>query len=137
LIRLRGHHLICLHFFSGEGFQTEFIENLREIIKNAEAGEEVCACSGPDDICNRCPYLKAELCLYKKEADEEIRKMDQAAQELLHINTREEINWLDLTEKITGIFSAWSGQYCIGCDWKRVCEKNREFSRLMRARSRR
>jgi uncharacterized protein len=136
LIRLRGHHLICLQFFSGEGFQPEFIENLREIIKKAEAGEEVCACPGPDDICSRCPYLKAETCLYNKDADEEISKMDQAAQELLNTNAGEEIKWRDLKEKIPGIFAVWSGHYCSGCDWKRVCEKDREFSRLMKGESR-
>jgi uncharacterized protein len=136
LIRLRGHHLICLHFFSGEGFQPEFIKNLRETIKKAEAGEAVCACPGPDDICNRCPYLKAELCLYNKEADEEIRTMDKAAQEFLNTKSGEEITWQELKEKIPGIFPSWSGQYCCGCDWKRVCDKNREFSLLMKEKSR-
>lgn len=136
MIRLRGHHLICLHFFSGEGFQPEFIKNLSGIIKKAAAGEEVSACPGPDDICNRCPYLKAETCLYSQKADKEIREMDKAAQELLNTKSGEAIKWRDLKEKIPGIFPAWSGQYCCGCDWKRVCEKNREFSRLMKGKSR-
>ena len=136
MISLRGHHLICLHFFSGEGFPPEFIENLREIIKKAEAGEGVSACTGPDDICNRCPHLKAETCLYNKDADEEIGKMDLAAYALLNTKAGEEIKWPDLKEKVPGIFAVWSGQFCNVCDWKPVCEKNREFFRLMKGENR-
>jgi len=136
LIRLRGHHLICLHFFSGEGFAPEFIENLSEIIKKAEAGQTVSVCSGPDDVCNKCSYLDAAVCLYTQDADAETSKMDRAALELLNTKAGEEIKWPDMKEKIPGIFAVWPEQYCTGCDWKRVCEKNREFSRLMQGKRR-
>lgn len=29
---LRGHHLICLHFFKGEGYDAAFVENLARVI---------------------------------------------------------------------------------------------------------
>lgn len=130
MIRLRGHHLICLHFFSGEGFQPGFIKNLKEIRKRAESGEEVSPCPGPDDICACCPHLKAEACIYRKDADDEIRSMDRAAHELMHTKSGGAITWQDLKKKIPEIFSLWSAQYCSGCDWKGVCEKDRWFSRL-------
>jgi uncharacterized protein len=134
LIRLRGHHLICLHFFSGESFPPEFAENLRAIVQNAEAGKTVNVCMGPDDICIRCPYLQDETCLYNKDADEEVRNMDRTAQALLNAEAGEEIHWQDMKEKVPGVFAVWSELYCNGCDWKQICEENREFSRLIRER---
>lgn len=136
MIRLRGHHLICLQFFSGEGFPPEFVANLGEIIKKAEAGKAVRVCTDCDDICTRCPYLQDERCLYNKDADEEIRNMDRTALALLNAEAGEAMQWREMKEKVQGIFSVWSGQYCNGCDWKQVCEKNREFSDLMKAKSR-
>jgi len=136
LIRLRGHHLICLHFFSGEGFTPEYIATLSEIIKKAEAGQTVSVCSGPDDVCNKCSYLDAATCLYTQDADAETRAMDQVALKLLNTKTGEETKWRDMKEKVPGIFAVWSGQYCNGCDWKPVCEKDREFSLLMKGENR-
>ncbi len=135
MIRLRGHHLVCLHFFSGEGFAPEFIGNLREIIQRAEAGEEVSACTGPDDICNRCAFLKADRCRYTTDADDEISEMDLAAYELLNAKAGQKTTWTDLKAKIPGMFAQWSKHCCSVCDWKQVCAKNREFSRLMQVKS--
>lgn len=38
MIRLRGHHLICLHFYRGEGYSREFVENLEDIVRRAKGG---------------------------------------------------------------------------------------------------
>ncbi|HDL01563.1 MAG TPA: DUF1284 domain-containing protein, partial [candidate division Zixibacteria bacterium] len=31
MVRLRAHHLICLHFYRGEGYSEGFIENLETV----------------------------------------------------------------------------------------------------------
>ena len=61
-IKLRGHHLICLPFFTGDGYNPEFIRNLKEILIRAQSGEEVEVCSGVDDVCTMCPFLKERRC---------------------------------------------------------------------------
>jgi hypothetical protein len=75
MLILRGHHLICLHFFSGEGYDAQFIENLRDVLKRAES-EEIEIVSGNDDVCAKCLYLKDHKCAYDENADKEIREMD-------------------------------------------------------------
>ena len=57
-MKLRGHHLVCLHFFTGEGYTKEFIDNLNRILKKAEAGEEIEVINSADDVCIKCPYFK-------------------------------------------------------------------------------
>ena len=124
-IKLRGHHLICLHFFSGEGYSSEFVVNLRGILERAEAGEEIDVYSGADDICRRCPHLKRGKCLYDKDRDAEIKEMDRRAMKLLRLKIRGRVKWSDIKEKIPEILDEWSREYCEECDWRKVCEQKR------------
>jgi len=84
MLTLRGHHLICLYFFSGKGYDAPFIENLRDVLKRAE-DEEIEIISTADNICTKCPYLKDYKCIYDNNAYEEIREMDETALKLLNL----------------------------------------------------
>lgn len=103
MLNLRGHHLICLHFFSGEGYDTSFIKNLRDVLKRAE-DEEIEIISTADNICTKCPYLKDYKCIYAEKADEEIREMDETALKLLNLRVGQKIKWQDLKNLIIDIF---------------------------------
>ena len=129
-IKLRGHHLICLHFFHGEGYAPEFIANLRELIDRAIAGGEIAVQSGADDVCGMCPYLRNEICSFDKGADAEIREMDKTALALLQIEPGSRVQWADMKERIPGIFSRWSRTYCEMCDWRNACERDASFRGL-------
>jgi hypothetical protein len=123
LIKLRGHHLICLHFFRGEGYSPEFIERLTKILERAEAGEEIVVSPIADEVCRICPYLKGVKCIYNKGADTEIREMDKTALKLLGLRNRDKVQWLNIREMLPDIFPEWAGKYCVKCDWRWVCEK--------------
>jgi len=47
--KLRGHHLICLNFFRGEGYSEDFIKNIYSVMKK----EKVEIVKGADDVCAR------------------------------------------------------------------------------------
>lgn len=126
MVRLRGHHLVCLHFFLGKGYNPEFIENLKEILKRAEAGEEIEILAGADDVCKECPYLEGRICLYDETSEDEIREMDRTAIKLLGLENKGKVNWTDIKKKIPGVFGKWARRYCEECDWRWVCEKNAE-----------
>jgi len=122
-IKLRGHHLICLHFFTGEGYNFEFVANLRMVLGRAKSGEEIEICTGADDICRKCPHLKGERCFYDKNSDNEIRKMDRRAIKLLRLSAHGKIKWLEITSKIPEIIGEWADKYCETCGWRKACEK--------------
>jgi hypothetical protein len=130
LLKLRGHHLICLHFFKGEGYNPEFVINLKEILRRAEAGEEIGVCHGADDVCKMCPYLKGNICFYAKDAEAGIREMDKRAIELLGLKDREKVKWIDIKSKIPEIFREWAREYCKVCNWRKVCERGPEYRRV-------
>jgi hypothetical protein len=127
---LRGHHLICLHFFNGEGYDDAFIKNLEDTLRLAE-DEDVEIAPAADDVCAACYHLKEGRCMQSDNADEAIRKMDAKALLLLGLSISGRVNWKVLQDRVPGIFSEWYSLYCVDCDWRDVCEKNAFFRKLM------
>jgi len=130
MLTLRGHHLICLHFFRGEGYAPEFITHLGLILKKAEAGEPIDVFSGADDVCTVCPYLKGGICFYNEEAERDIRQMDIKALKLLELTAGAIVQWPDIRKKIPSLYRRWSEEFCLSCNWRQACEKNASFRQL-------
>ena len=126
---LRGHHLICLHFFNGEGYNPEFVENLKDVLKKTEY-EDIGISPGVDDICNKCPHMKHDRCQYDEHADEEIKEMDKKALDLLKASKGTGVDWQEIKERIPEIFRSWYESYCNTCGWKWACEKHESYRQL-------
>ncbi|HIC90588.1 MAG TPA: DUF1284 domain-containing protein [Syntrophaceae bacterium] len=130
-MKFRGHHLICLQFFRGEGYSENFVAHLHNLLKRVEEELEIEVTGAADDVCMICPYLKNGICCYKEGADEKIRDMDLKALELLKIREGIQVGWKDIREKLPEISGDWARLYCGDCDWKEACEKNPLWSQLM------
>jgi len=126
---LRGHHLICLHFFHGEGYDKTFIRNLKKTMDLAER-EPVTVSSGADDVCRHCVHLKKGRCESSCNADKTIEKMDIKALALIGNSVGDTVTWAELRDGIKRIFPEWYFQYCTECEWKKVCEHN-EYYRIL------
>lgn len=127
--KLRGHHLICLHFFQGEGYDAGFVENLDSVLKKTAAAP-IRIVRGADDVCGRCPHCANERCIYNEHADEETREMDKKALDLLNFDQNAEIGWGKIKEKLPAVFASWYRSYCTSCGWRKACEKDEAFRRL-------
>jgi hypothetical protein len=121
--QLRGHHLVCLHFFEGEGYNEQFVENLKRVVSSSRDGG-VDVRSGADDVCALCPYLDHSRCRYDEDAEEGIGEMDRVALSLLAVSPGATVSWKELGEKLPDIFPAWHRAFCTSCSWKRACEGN-------------
>jgi hypothetical protein len=126
---LRGHHLICLHFFNGEGYDEAFIKNLRHTLGLAEK-KMITVSSGADNVCAGCLHLKQNKCQYDENAEESIQQMDAKALALLGLSHNDQIEWDTLKNRIPEIFSEWCSLYCKKCGWRGVCEKNAFYWKL-------
>jgi len=131
MITLRGHHLICLHFFNGEGYNETFVRNLNDVLQRTEH-EEIEILNGADEVCRACPHLKGNKCQYAKDADGEVREMDEVAQELLEVRSNQKVRWQEIRERLVRIFPEWFETYCTGCDWKEVCKKSDFYRQLIK-----
>ena len=119
-MRFRGHHLICLHFYHGEGYDQGFINNLSNLVGRAKSGETVEVVSGPDDVCRCCLYLQGKRCNHREDSEQEIRKMDEKALNYLGIKIGQQIKWRYLENKVYSA-GGWMQEFCFGCDWAEVC----------------
>ncbi|MCS7121886.1 MAG: DUF1284 domain-containing protein [Archaeoglobaceae archaeon] len=117
MVKLRGHHLVCLNFFEGKGYDDRFVENLNRILKKLESGETIEIVDGIDDVCNACPYNKG-FCSYKENFEEKIREMDYEALKLLKVEKT--VKWPEIKYKVKLIMKDWK-KYCDDCDWKEIC----------------
>jgi len=129
MARLRGHHLICLHFFHGEGYDAGFVDNLRSVMEKARA-EEIRMCAGPDDVCAGCPHLREEACRYNEGAEEAVAEMDVTALRLLGMSAGEGADWGKIRKDLAPLFCEWYEVYCARCTWRRACEKDEFFRSL-------
>ncbi|NHM25886.1 DUF1284 domain-containing protein [Desulfofundulus sp. TPOSR] len=126
MIRLRGHHLICLHFYRGEGYNREFVENLENVMRRATEGEEVEIVQGADDICRACPTLQGEKCVAKPGVDAEIREMDAEAAAYLGVEVGSKVLWHEIKAKVMETPKEWLAAFCEGCDWGEVCAEKKK-----------
>lgn len=125
LISLRGHHLICLHFFTGEGYSSEFVENLYAILERTK-NENIIITYGADNVCKRCPSLIDGVCKDEKE----ISEMDKTALELLKLEIKETVSWNEIRRNLPKIFNFWYRLYCIPCIYLGVCSNTYLFKSL-------
>jgi len=113
--KLRGHHLICLNFFRGEGYSEDFIKNIHSVVRK----EKVEVIEGADEVCARCPYLKDNRC--SNYTEEIIVFQDKEALELLEVKPGAIVDRKIIAAKIPGIIERWKVQFCMECEYRRVC----------------
>ena len=126
---LRGHHLICLQFFEGQGYSAEFVGNLNRVLKSAEVSE-IDIRRSADDVCERCPYLSNTGCGYSEDSEEAITELDEMALALLDISAEERVQWSEVKERTSRAFPLWYEVFCSGCSWKAACEENPKYRQL-------
>jgi len=123
MIKFRGHHLICLQFYRGEGYNEEFIVNLRDLITRANASESIIVTQGADDVCKACPYLKENTCKHKPDSEEQIKNLDNRALDLLGLYLNQIVLWHDIRSQVDLATKEWFSSFCADCDWKNLCNE--------------
>lgn len=130
MVKLRGHHLICLHFFKGEGYSEGFVKNLCEVVERAENGK-VEIVTGGDDVCAACPSFKNNRCMHNGDNEEEMRQLDALAL-LLFDPKQRHLEWAGIRKLLPSIIGEWQDNACNQCEWLRVCETTQLWSKLAR-----
>jgi len=125
-VRLRGHHLICLQFFRGEGYSPEFVDNLACVVANATT-QPALIVGTADDVCVACPELGPDKRCASQSAggEDEIVRVDRLALDVLDTAIGERISLAEARERLEsdaiGV-GTWRASACDGCAWESVCE---------------
>ncbi len=126
--RLRGHHLICLHFYKGKGYSSEFVENLNHLMREIVSDGAIVV-SGADDVCSACPHLKGDVCKLSESSDAEVTGMDELALSLLNVEVGHGVNWTAIRDRLHQFIHQWHDRCCSSCQWFGLCEVKTQIER--------
>jgi hypothetical protein len=123
-VHLRGHHLICLQFYRGEGYSAAFVDNLGRVVARV-AEEPALIVEGADDVCAACPGLAADgSCLDPNAGEIEVRRIDRLAWEVLGVKPGDRLSLAQARELLLEdaiSLGRWRFDTCAGCTWEDVC----------------
>ena len=120
-IRIRGHTLLCLQGFRGEGYSPGFVENMAAIhrqLTNNPTGP-VLVVDAPDAICSSCPNLKDGGChLHGPGSEEGMIAQDRDVMHRLGIDRGEELPWQEIVHRIAqAVRGEMLPEICGKCPW--------------------
>ncbi|MUZ71124.1 DUF1284 domain-containing protein [Agrobacterium vitis] len=124
-VRLRGHHLLCMLTFVGEGYTADFVANYRRVAARLTEGETIEIVDGPDDLCQPLTHSQTAHC-FRDSVLERDRKAKDAVAELLSrpVATGTIITPdAPLLARLRAAFAKGSVRSaCHDCEWSSLCD---------------
>jgi hypothetical protein len=120
-VRLRGHTLLCMQGFRGEGYNPQFVKNMaaihRTLTDHPESWVEVLA--SPDTVCAPCPHQYPPGCVLNGAgSEEEMNDQDQVVLQRLGLKVGRHIRWQDILERIrSSVCGDDLSSICGNCRW--------------------
>jgi uncharacterized protein len=125
VIRLRGHHLLCLQTYKGLGYSPRFIAGMDAVAARLNAGEPVKIVDGPDDICAGWADDPANHCREPDAAVRDARAL-AAFSSLLARPMAVGASLPEAARRIAEARTAFAAgtirQGCAGCPWMQTCD---------------
>ena len=125
-IQLRGHHLICLQFYRGQGYSDDFVANLDRVLATVVESPALVV-SAPDDVCFACPGLGTDgTCQHPDTGEAEALRIDALALQLLDVAIGERLSLTEARSRLAGDSEArdrWQAESCQGCSWCSACDE--------------
>jgi hypothetical protein len=120
MLRLRGHHILCLHGYRGLGYSPEFVANMwvvRDRLRDSP-NLRVKVLDSPDDICAACPHLADGRCRRKDdESEPRVREKDRSILQRLSLAPGDVLPAGKLFDLAAGTFSDGLDEVCSTCRW--------------------
>lgn len=122
---IRPHHINCLFFFKGLGYNYDFTSNMNNI-KNTlikDSNIKIKLVSHCDIICNHCPSKSSDICLFH----DKVTLLDYNTLNEYHLNINTEYDFSYIIENIYKKYDYKKFfNICNTCEWfkKGVCSIN-------------
>lgn len=104
-IRLRGHTLLCLQGFRGEGYSPGFVANMaaihQSLCNQPEATVQVVA--SPDAVCSACPHQQesAGCTLNGEPSEADMIHQDRVVLGRLGLKAGDHLSWQEILARIS------------------------------------
>lgn len=120
-ITIRGHTLLCLQGFRGEGYNIAFVDRLTEIHGDLRSNPDrlVKIIQIPDTLCEACPNLYIDRCqLNGPNSEKEMKVQDTNVMTRLGIESEDTIPWKEILNRIGNkIEGSVLSDICGNCRW--------------------
>lgn len=118
--RIRPHHGMCILFFEGKGYSSNFVAHMEKIIAFLKTNPLIILTKETDEICKACPHNQKGVCeVFDKSSyyDEQV---------LLHcgLSAGTVTDWYTFQELvIRSIIKAEKRSLiCSDCQWNSICQ---------------
>ncbi len=115
VVRLRGHHLICMLGFRGMGYSERFTQNMNEVYERLRRspGTSVEIVEGADDLCAKFPCNQEYHCDKRS-----VHEHDERITQHLGIQTGERLTWSELLQLVRDrVQPEHIPVWCASCRW--------------------
>ena len=117
--RVRAHHGMCLTYFRGAGYSSDFTKNMWTMKGLLEADPPVQLLAGTDDICAACPNNRDGIC----EDQEKVLEYDRQVLDRCGLTPGMVMPFREfqalVAEKI--LLPGKREEICGNCEWTGLC----------------
>jgi len=118
MIRLRYHHLLCIYYFKGYGYDEAFVENMKNV-KSRLDDEDIIITSSFDDLCKCCPNMINDKCRW----EEKVNRYDNNLKSLISLDSDKLYKYKDIEERLNPIIKDKNRCHiCDDCEWNKYCK---------------
>ena len=118
MIKLRYHHLLCIYYFKGYGYDEAFVENMKDI-KSRLYDENIMITSSFDDLCKCCPNKLNDKCKW----EEKLNRYDNNIKAILKLDENTTYKYKDINTLLNPVISDnHRCHVCDDCEWSEYCK---------------
>jgi uncharacterized protein len=118
--KLHPHHGLCIAFFEGKGYSSEFIDHMTALIKTLSESSLVQMTFCKDIICTKCPNIREHQCINQ----EKVLRFDKAVLAACNLHVSQMLKWGDFRNTVYRqiILKDKLRSVCGDCQWKTICQ---------------
>lgn len=125
-IVLRPHHINCIFFYKGLGYNKEFVEGMNKILKifKENPNTKIKLIVKCDDLCANCPNKQLNnICITK----DHVTKLDCDTLKAYNLKVNQEYTFQQIIDTIYKNFNKNKfSKICSSCNWYKegICSEN-------------
>lgn len=119
-MRIRPHHALCAQFFSGKGYNEQFVDHMYRVLAELNReGAIVTLTDECDEVCTVCPNNRCGSC----ETATKVAAIDRRASDAMGLKPGDILPWTDLCALARRIIiePGRLPEICGDCEWIGIC----------------
>lgn len=118
---LRAHHGMCISFFEGKGYSSEFTQHMAHIVQNLNENPLVKLSNQTDIVCQKCPNNHEGIC----ETADKVASYDRQVLSHCGLTVGTILPFAQFQKMVqeTIIAPGKRESICGDCQWNEICRK--------------